>query len=1117
MNGDFGTTIDLDRECTKSESPELRVSVHEVPPADQAKASVEQTRPTLKVPELSKPPDVSVTTMQQEPAQSTSNEPLGISNHSSSLGTTNSGPTITTSSKHRNSSPVISSRRTPPRDHASRLQPGNIFDLAESDTESFHEKQRMHSGKRRKLHTTVLEDATSPYAQQKSTPSRKDGQFLVPSIPKPHSSGTRIPLTELGRAGHRNESQFFPKPAQEARMSMGDDDQAYSERNVETHEQLQADLGRHAKPNLEQQKQVEELVVRDAPDAPQASSQATTTWSQNSSSATNAVKNGTKSNENFLDLEDLSSKGREDHREDQDVEDDLLHQEAERLADEPEEQQRKELAREQKADEQRLAEDATEKNTVAEKKAKDRATERRDQEIRLAAEKAADQEKLHAEELAGAERAKEAKAKETVLAEFKEAKEAKSREKRLAEDRKIAEKLARERQSNEKLFAKEAEKMMLGADGARQLETERTEKKKAKVASKLHGATIGAVETPEKTLKKPPRIEGQRGGRTKLETQKRVDKANTPEEKNAQEEKNVRDRAQSLAKDNAGESEQGRKTAEEKQEKVKAVKGQDKRKIAATDVPNPRGSSEPRSRGSATPSEPRSEAFRKRSSMTPALPGSSVRKYSGSDHADVMSSSPLVSRSSNLDVPLRSALKQNSSALRRSVSFVEGGLPLPKLDLPSEASASKSKTSATQPIKSLREINEDILASRSLSLSKPSSVSPSGQGSVGKGAKTAPDQKGKVQTKLNVTRDKKMKGRVIDLPIPPTTTPKQEIILSSDDDESPSPCYSGEKLEHDGNAKAGPISRKLNAQREAAHEKDLVHSKSSQSPIDPAIQRMSAVRERTSVPASTSSPNARTKVLIQQKSTSRSPARLMSETLSQSSGSESEPASEPESVSEEDLGAAKESQFPSSDNTKSGRSAFNKGNTSPNKVVKVNIVNSKNPIHSSQSSQSSGASSTQPNEIVSMAKDAEHIDQSADMQLLHECRQSIAPTCRKKVIPVANGTVDGIGSPPRNQGLGRDGRLPNGIRPANYKYPKITELKKAAEAEPMPTFSVRTASQKRRASPLVYLGSSSSDDDDSSSSPDDDKVSIGHTAPTASSSQTSSGIRGLLKRMFAVK
>ena len=653
--------------------------------------------------------------------------------------------------------------------------------------------------------------------------------------------------------------------------------------------------------------------------------------------------------------------------------------------------------------------------------AKNEAAERNANEERLADEKRAKEEKARAERLAQAEKAMETRVNAA----------------RLAEEKKTSEKLARELQTRETALAEIAKKEMLAADGAKQIEAEKKAKEKARCK--------------ELAAKK-------RADEAKAEEQAR--KAHSKDrEDEAYEEQLARKKAQQPA--NIDFKRQQIQQASTAQEITTALKKH---------VQKLKSSSEVQNRASPAPSVSFNAVGPKRS-MTPVIPGSSVAQ--SSSHQTSLASSPLSNRtSSKMDAPLRSALRQTSSGLRRSVSSVSFDVPPPyKLNgyIPSTSNA-----------KSIEEI-ETELATKPSSASKTTIKIDLPKKAPGeKIAKTAA-KNGKEQTKLNFTKEvKKPKGRAVNPRVSSMQAPKQEIVLSSGEDSS----TSEEPVWQTGNAKAGPSSRRPAFPVTTSGGKKIAQVKSGAS-IDPVIRNLNVEKGRTAAPAiipcSTSQPDR----MPLQKSTSRSPALALSETYSLSSGSASCSTSSSQSELKSD---SRKVQTPSSKTphgTESGKLAT-VTMKEVSKAVNVGVENPCGYIPSGASSLSNHASSSRSRSTISVHDDGRHVDQAADEQLLLESRRSAPSSSIKQAVSATSGTAD---NKVINQGLDHAGRLPNGIRPAYYKYPALSELKKVPravtpEAKPKPDHS---SSQAFGALPVEDSGSDSSSSSSDSSSSDSDE------------------------------
>ena len=633
---------------------------------------------------------------------------------------------------------------------------------------------------------------------------------------------------------------------------------------------------------------------------------------------------------------------------------------------------------------------------------------------------------------------------------------------------------------------------MLAEEGAKQIKAE----KKEKANAKLREMAIKKQANEDKAAEQVREAQGKE------------------HEKKAREERLARKKAQQLANIESKDAKQRAQQVETARETATALKEHGQKSLPDRDMQKLRDTLEVRSRSSTTPASQNISGPKR--SMTPIVPGSSVTK---SSHQSSSGSSPSSNRSSgNMDAPLRSALRQTSSALRRSVSSVS-------FDVPSKAKLNEYIHSVPNP-KSLKEINNELATKQSSAKDLPKNPPRTASNGPSKTPikilvpKKASDSKitkiaaknGKVQTKLKVTRQvEKLKGRVVNPPITRMPGSNNEIILSSGEDSS----TSEEPVWQTGNAKAGPSSRKPIFPVTTSHGKGTAEVKPS-TPIDPIIHNIKAEKDRAAASAILPRSNTKSDTTSLQKSTSRSPAQALSETCSLSSGSASN-SDEEEGEEEEE----EELQVPSSKGSIGARNGKSAPNTMKggSKAVGVRAKQSKGHLQSKASSQSSQASSSRSRSTVSMQSDGKHVDKAADKQLQLESRQVVPSSLVKQASSTTNGSAD---NKVINQGLDHAGRLPNGICPAYYKYPSLSELQKLPRAvtpvvikPKMETFS----SQPLSALPLGKSDSdrSSSDSDDSSSSSDGDEDVEGISSQTSSKNKSGGypGMRGVMKRRLS--
>ena len=364
-------------------------------------------------------------------------------------------------------------------------------------------------------------------------------------------------------------------------------------------------------------------------------------------------------------------------------------------------------------------------------------------------------------------------------------------------------------------------------------------------------------------------------------------------------------------------------------------------------------------------------------SMTPRMPGSSVTKPSS------LMASLRSSPTSNTDAPLRSALRPTPSSLHRSVSSV-----------PFDASKPPSKTPTQIPV--------------------PKKAS-------GREITKTPAKIGKVQTKLIVTREpKKLKARAVAPPVKPTQAAPRQAIVISDSSASEEPCW------QTGNAQAGPSSRKpmlpiVSQKTKPAEVQVLV--------TPPGIRNKKTQVDRTVAPAALPRRNSKLDTAPMPKSITRSPAQILSETISISSDSE------------KDLHAPTSKVLSGTKGVTRVLGTMKKLSKDVYEVVKQpeDHLTGKAPPQSITQ-----VPPSQSRRIIPAIADSEHINEAADRQLQLESQRFIPDSCvdmASSIPSVAPG--DAI----INQGLDRTGRLPNGIRHAYAAdFPKLSVLQKRPRA-----------------------------------------------------------------------
>ena len=372
----------------------------------------------------------------------------------------------------------------------------------------------------------------------------------------------------------------------------------------------------------------------------------------------------------------------------------------------------------------------------------------------------------------------------------------------------------RAKQSKEIALSRQAEKMMLEADGAKQMEVEKREKKVKKTPLPTSTPKATPTRTP-KVPKHPPRTPAQKAQRVARDAQKRAERAKTME---AAKPTGPCNWAQALFQTSSVDGRQGSDQIEtdsgEESIRQKPIRDRSSSrdvtllKHLATEPNHP-----------CSPPLGLTNSGQNRRSFTPLVPSPNINKPHP-NKGSLASSSPLLPRSSTRnESPLRSVLKRNqsSSASRRSVSFVndhekEASFPAPKslveinnqLALTNSKAATSSSSKASTPAKLARSTKSTYSSqSNGNSATKPQPANPS-KDSTTNGADNSIVKKELVQQKLNVKRDRKMKGRADG---PPRIESMQNIIHSSNDSGDESASSFDEDIS-DGIVKAGPSSKK---------------------------------------------------------------------------------------------------------------------------------------------------------------------------------------------------------------------------------------------------------------------------------------------------------------------
>ena len=1125
VNGAFRTTIDLDREIAKSESPELRLSLDEVPPHEQESTLVEQTngdvdevRPdsTSNAAAVDqKNGDVHMGQSSAPAFVSTSaSEPKSIKNLVDEFVSTSNGGEWQRSGTSRTTSWTPLKRKQPCVDttfgkQARRGSDGDVYDPIESDSSSFREKQRMPSGKRLKLSHTNQGCFVSPRVPLALGKDRNEGEFLEASFPVSRDNRVRAPLGEL------------PVPSQDNIETQHDDNLDQEENELD---QLQNAVSKH---------QRQECAVKVKSDIGQRSSQASTAGSQGSENDTRASQKPTQDKR----LEGSVSSERDENGEAGSLTYGVPAQDAgrnaetgrvEELAEAHRSSQakanEKEIAKATRAHETKAKEELANEKETAERRAqehhaREKALSEQAEKMMLAADGA---KYLEAEKLEKRKAQAASKHSAVIPVESKPIAAtprtpipkatAPTNTKPIAATPRTPIPKATAPTNTKPMSATSAEAEPKGAipaytktKDAMPGETELHTKAPAVTNSEnppLSEMKIKDVTSAE--LKKGtyiPRTDQDKVKRKELDIQRRTDRAKAAEEEKSHKGKRAYKRAQTNAKEVQKEVEKSSKNVNPEGEE-KTLKKQSTPKLERT-VRKFRDTSDDRSHHSSTPSDLSSVPGQSRKTMTPALPRSSVTK--SSNQGEMITSSPLAAKSAkNLERPLRSALKQGSSALRRSVSFMDGleDNSRPKNGSSSSPIKTGSNTARSRPFKSLLEINREIL-SGTPTQSKSLKSTSAGNGSGIQAANSSGAKKEMIQMKLNVTRNAKGKNRIVNPPIPAEPIAKQEIEdFSSASEDSVSSFLSDEEAGPNGSSKAGPSSRKSARRMKSSLKEVAAKSDPSDALIDPEIHKIKVEMDTTATPVLPAHSISRSVTSSQQASTSRSPAQSTRGTTSLSSDS-ADDSDTSESDSSEESGSSSEED---SDNEPNGNTAPTINNGS-SKVVKVLVLSPKaTPM--AQPSQDSSSSKARSQTTASVNSLVKRIDQGADKQLQGGFDESV-PNNSAQTPATGKNSAQENPAPPTCPKLDR-----HGTHPAYYRYPKLSELKKTAEAE-----SIYDVATYQTTAPVATgddeTESSSSEDEESNS--DDEKAADGSQTSLKSNSGRIPGLRGVMKRTFPLK
>ena len=643
----------------------------------------------------------------------------------------------------------------------------------------------------------------------------------------------------------------------------------------------------------------------------------------------------------------------------------------------------------------------------------------------------ANREKDQAEKLAGNERSRIAKSQDDHATQAKQEEHKRSCEMQMARD---AEKKAKE--ARETAFRKQAEKAMQAADGAKELKAVKLQRARATPAPTGPRTPISYAKS------------GQEKDRLSDETRKRkADEVGDKEEAKTREGVIAQENIQGSLDSDPDRI--GNTVARNEHQEEAMIT--DKSKVTKHLLCELRELSASRSLHSSSPIESNSITGQRRST-TPVIPRSLAAKTSTTTQGNLLSSSPLTSKSArDDDTPLRSALKKSNISPRRSVSFVDSTTPT----LPAHPSIDRLDRQRSWPAKPLLPLDRQLGDTGNRN---PDCVERKALSHVS----ATPHARAKIQTRLNVIRDKR-KGRVVDPPVQ-TATVENRASMSSSQDENIWYVPLDEVLGGNGSAMAGPSS--ITPLRRSISS-TMNHSAPTPSKIDPDVQTTTKEPVLPTTPAPTLQSLSQPILSSDDKSSARSPPQIVPETYLVSSDSSSEESDlSPEPI------ASKEVSDP------------------PRASQGSNYSTSDNGATSLQSS-TAGPRTSHVNQLKRKATDS--LSEDTKRLNSHYSRSSAQPSASRKFPP-----------------LDRHGRLPNGTRPAYYKFPKLSKYISDAKSEDLQLQQKPDVPIKVDSAPET----SSSSDEDSDSFSDGSDVDPAKIASKAKSRSAFPGLSGLVRSKF---
>lgn len=509
-----------------------------------------------------------------------------------------------------------------------------------------------------------------------------------------------------------------------------------------------------------------------------------------------------------------------------------------------------------------------------------------------------------------------------------------------------------------------------------------------------------------------------------------------------------------------------------------AVKPLTKTKSTKETTPKHRQASEDANVRSCTPIG-RPEPSLKRRSMTPMFPTSSAMKP-----------------------PVKSALRTGESVSRRSVSFNDEAITAPNA-LASVASKATGSKKTTDALKSSGGNNAGKAASgpsRSKSITSRSANaserrrSDSSNANATKSSRTSTtpsketNSKARMQTKLNVTRDVKKRGREIDRPLslknlnPASKPKKEEIVISSDSEHSDSTYYSDSE-DQVKNPMPSSSSRKtlVSAMKPSKAQENLsINAPAKMRGLTPQTRHM--IKEATR-PSTTPRPGQTLEDCTRAMSKSRSPAQYIAKFGSESSRSVSQNSC---TASEGSIEPKKEEVSGSESDVESGESDVESG-----EEKQKSKESALKPTHK-EGALPEGVGSDGSESDSSDEESESEEDDLAEQQLHRESRQSLDPSSQGRNEPAF---------PTRKSAAAQ----------SHNRFPSLSNLKTRGQAMPNEPYSQLGTTEAANKDGAQNSSSSESDDesDDNDSSDGAEKAS----QPKRKSGGLS-GLRSLIKRML---